>query len=331
MASTTLPTLSDVAKAASVSSATVSRYFSNPDSVATKTAERIRQAVLETGYTPNRLAGSLASNKSQLVSILIPQLAPSLFIETIEALVSKLSSAGCIVTVGVTEFDAAHNEALIMAALAYRAKAIIVTGEVSDEVRKFIRQSSTTAIEIWDLPEDPIDIAVGFSHWEIGRSLAQFVRSRGYTRPHFVTNPGPRGIKRRNGFLEEWQTGTGCDVTESLMQLPFQPGAARRIFAEIQRLEERPDVVLCGPDWMAQGLIVEAMHFGLRVPEDIAVIGFGNSAVASEMRPTITSVDIDDQRIAETIAEILLNRDRGEEIREKVVNTGFKIIARESA
>lgn len=326
-----IPTLSDVADAAGVSSATVSRYFSNPSTVAPKTAERIRAAVMETGYTPNKVAGSLASNKSQLVSVLIPQLAPSLFIETIESLVDRFHAAGLVVTVGVTEFDSARTEELIMAALAYRAKAIVLTGEVSEEVKKFIRQSNTTAIEIWDLPDDPINLAVGFSHDEIGRKLAEFARLRGFIRPHFITNAGPRGIKRRDGFASEWARLGGGDMSESHLPPPMQYGYARGAFAELMRKPQMPDVVVCSSDWLAQGIIIEAQHQGLKVPEDLAVIGFGNSALSSEMRPTITSIDIDGEKMADRIIDLLQRQDRGEELTDKVVDTGFRIIARESA
>ncbi len=102
-------------------------------------------------------------------------------------------------------------------------------------------------------------------------------------------------------------------------------------FADIRRLETMPDIVVCGSDYFAAGLIVEAQAAGLNVPDDLAVMGFGNSAIAGDMRPTITTIDIDGRRIArEAIAAIARHR-AGQPIEERSVDVGFRLIARESA
>lgn len=325
------PTLDDVAELAGVSATTVSRYFNKPHVVARDSAERIRQAVLETGYTPNLVAGTLASNRSRLVSILIPQLYPSLFIETIEAMVKRLSERGNVVTVGVTEFDQQREIELIRAAMAYRAKAIITSAVVSPESRRIIEQSDTIAIEIWDIPDEPIDVAIGFSHYKIGRKLAQFVKSRGYRRPHFASIDTPRALARRKGFEDQWKSYRGQAVTEEYLDLPPRFEHSRLAFAGLKRLDALPDVVICGSDWLAAGLVIEAVNSGLKVPDDLAVIGFGNSTLSMVMRPPITTVDLEGGKIAGSIIEILDARDRGEEIPGSVIEHGFSIIARESA
>ena len=89
--------------------------------------------------------------------------------------------------------------------------------------------------------------------------------------------------------------------------------------------------MVCGSDWLAQGMIVEAQASGLRVPQDIAVMGFGNSSVAGEMRPTITTVDVDGARIARETIALLRRHAEGPPPGERRVDVGFRIIARESA
>jgi LacI family gluconate utilization system Gnt-I transcriptional repressor len=78
-------------------------------------------------------------------------------------------------------------------------------------------------------------------------------------------------------------------------------------------------------------LIVEAQAAGLRVPEDLAIVGFGNHSVAGEMRPTITSVDVDGARIGREAVAVLKRRAAGEKIENRSIDVGFRIIARESA
>lgn len=324
--------LDDVARIAGVSSATVSRFFNNPDVVAETTAERIRAAVNEIGYVPNLLAGGLASNKSRLVAALVPHLTNSIFAETVEAMVSELSSEGYTVMLGVTGLTDQKLDLQIQNALARRVDTIIITGIVTDDdVRDRLRRSNATVIETWGLPDDPIDVAVGFSHAQLGEDIAEFVQSRGYQRPHLLTARSKRAIIRRDAFCKAWAQKSDFVPTEGLLDIPVHYGRARGAFAEIKRLKEMPDVVVCGSDSLAQGIIVEAKAAGLSVPDDIAVIGFGNSMVAGEMRPTITSIEIDGARIARETAGIMRQRASGIYPDINKIDIGYRIVARESA
>ncbi|MFN4135492.1 MAG: LacI family DNA-binding transcriptional regulator [Novosphingobium sp.] len=325
------PTLDDVAARAGVSTATVSRYVNNPAVVAKATAERIRAAIAATGYIPNLLAGGLASSRSRMVAVLIPYLTDSIFNDTMQAMVEELSAAGITVMMGLTGVSEARTEDLIRAALSRRVDAIIFTGPMTAQVEAMVRRSPALFIQVWELPDDPIGIAVGFSHHAAGRDIARFVMQRGYRRPHLVTAKGARAQMRRAGFVEEWTRAGSGAISESDVEVPSRFGHARRIFAEIRRLPELPDVVVCGSDYLAQGVIVEALAAGLRVPDNIAVIGFGNSSIAGEMRPTITSVEVDGARIAREAIAAIRRHCAQEPLAERWIDVGFRLVARESA
>jgi LacI family gluconate utilization system Gnt-I transcriptional repressor len=165
----------------------------------------------------------------------------------------------------------------------------------------------------------------------VGRDVARFLQSRGYRRPVLATADGSRARVRADGFVAEWQALGGGTVAQIAVDIPSRFGHAREVFAEMQRMDERPDVVVCGSDQLAQGLIVEAQLAGLRVPDNLAVMGFGNASVAADMRPTITTVDIDGARIArEAIAAIRLHS-QGEPQPARTVDVGFRVIVRDSA
>lgn len=325
------PTLDDVAAHAGVSTATVSRYVNNPSVVAQATAERIKTAIAATGYIPNLLAGGLASSKSKMVAVLIPHLTDSIFNDTIESMVEELASAGTTVMLGLTGVSAARTEELIRAALSRRVDAIISSGPINADIEELVRRSSSLFIQIWELPPNPLGLAVGFSHRDAGRDVARFVLSRGYRRPHVVTADGTRARMRRDGFIEEWTSGGGGPVSEAGVDIPSRFGHARRVFADLRRLPEMPDIVVCGSDYLAQGLIVEAHAAGLRVPDNLAVIGFGNSSIAGEMRPTITTIDVDGARIAREAIAAIRRHSAGENLRGQSIDVGFRLIARESA
>ena len=331
MADAKAPTLDDVAGRAGVSTATVSRYVNNPKVVAEATAERIRSAIRETGYIPNLLAGSLASSKSKLVAVLIPHLTDSIFNDTIESMVEELAAAGTNVMLGLTGTSTRLTEEQIRAALSRRVDAIISTGPMSPEIEALVSRAPTLFIQVWELPADPVGMAVGFSHVAAGRDIARFVMARGYRRPHVVTGDGSRARMRRDAFVDEWLAEGNAAPTEAIVDIPSRFGHARRIFADLKRMNELPDVVVCGSDYLAQGIIVEALAAGVRVPDQLAVIGFGNSTIAGEMRPSITTVDVDGRRIArEAIAAIRRWSELGD-VAERRIDVGFRLIARESA
>ncbi|GAM04113.1 LacI family DNA-binding transcriptional regulator [Novosphingobium sp. MBES04] len=325
------PTLDDVAALAGVSAATVSRFFSNPKIVAKATGERIRAAVSDTGYIPNALAGGLASKRSRMVAVLIPHLTDSIFNDTIELMTEELTASGSNVMLGLTGVSVMRTHDLIRGALARRVDAIISTGPLNAESIALVTRSRTLFIQVWELPEAPVGTAIGFSHSDAGRDMARFLASRGYRRPFLVTADGARARLRRDSFVQEWNALGGEAPQETLVDIPSRFGHARRAFAEMRRLSLRPDVVVCGSDYLAQGILIEAQHAGLSVPEDLAVMGFGNSLLAGEMRPTITTVDVDGSRIAREVLAVLRKHGEDPTFEHQSVDVGFRIIARESA
>jgi len=323
--------LEEVAALAGVSTATVSRYLNKPAQVASATGERIRAAVEATGYVPNMMAGALAGNRSRLIAVLVPEIAQSLFNDTVEAMIKELSVEGNNVVLALTGADNARLTSEIEIALSRQVDAIVLTGILSDnEVRRRLQASSATVIETWGLPEDPIDVAVGFSHEAVGKEIARFVQSRGYRRPHLIVPQSQRAVQRASAFAEQWISDGGEAPTQMEVSVPSHFGQGRSSFRALSDLTVPPDVVICGSDWIAQGLIVEAQVAGVRVPDKLAVIGFGNLRLAGDMRPTITSVDVDGGRIAREATRVLKARAQGESI-ETRIDVGFQIIARESA
>lgn len=326
------PRLDDVASLAGVSPATVSRFLNNPKVVAAATAERIQAAVAQTGYLPNLNAGALASSRSRLIACLVPDIAQSIFNDTMEAMIEQLTADGNSVVMSLTGPDNRGLEAQISAALSRRVDAIILTGIVSDaDTRARLRRQSVSVIETWGLPDEPIDVAVGFSHNAVGQRMARFLRERGYARAHLVVPRSARSERRASGFADAWIGAGGEPPTRIEVAVPSHFGQGRLAFRGLADLPERPDVVVCGSDWIAQGLLVEAQAAGVRVPDQLAVTGFGNLRMAGDMRPTITSVDVDGARIAAEVNRILRARAAGQSVSERKIDVGFRIIARESA
>ncbi len=326
------PRLNDVAARAGVSTATVSRFFNNPEMVAPATAERIREAVAATSYIPNLVAGGLASNRTKLVAALVPEIAQSIFNDTIQAMIDELSDDGYTVMLGLTGYGDDRMLKLIDAAIGRRSDAIILTGLLTNpDVRNRLRAQPVTVIETWGLPPDPIDIAVGFSHRAVGEAIAQYVHRRGFKRPFLLTVEGTRAQMRHAGFIEAWRKAGHGKPTEERIPVPMHFSQGRDAFRRSRSLAKRPDVIVCGSDLLAQAVIIEAQAAGCRVPDELAVIGFGNVELSAEMRPSITTVSIDGARIGRMAVSVLRRRAAGEALESHNFDVGFTLIPRESA
>ncbi|MBL8552171.1 MAG: LacI family DNA-binding transcriptional regulator [Hyphomonadaceae bacterium] len=323
------PTLAEVARLAKVSPATVSRALNNPNIVAEETNRRIQEAVRQTGYVPNLLAGGLASSRSRLVAIIVPVLARSVFNEMIEAMTEELMAARYQVMLSLSGHQDEHLPAIVDSVLARRPEGIILTGMVTDPLlRERLVSTGATIIETRHLPGEPIQHVIGFSHHAVGVAVAQAFHELGRRMPLIVAPDTVRSLERQNGFTKEMARLGVRRVSTITMPMPSSVGQGRAALAEFLDNGGKADCVMCGADWQAHGVIIEAQRRGIRIPEDLAVFGFGNTDFAESMEPSLSSVNIDGRQIGVAAAQILVERSPGPPTFRDV---GFSLIRRESA
>ena len=325
-------TLSDVSKLAGVSAITVSRALNTPDRVSPETREKVRLAVERTGYVPNLLAGGLASNRSRLVAAVVPTIAGPVFLETVQALTEALAEKGYQLMLGQSGYDNSREDALIDAIVGRRPDGIVLTGIMrSADGRRRLLASGIPVVETWDLTPTPVDMLVGFSHEKAGLATAQFLHRKGYRRPAIVTGDDRRAQLRRAGFEQAWKALGGAAVPVRDVPAPTTLGSGRAALAELLAADAGIDVVACSSDALAHGVITEAQARGLRVPQDVGVIGFGDLAFAQHAHPAITTVRIDGTAIGRQAARFIVERAEGRPVEHKVLDLGFSLIERASA
>lgn len=325
-------TLREVARLAGVAPITVSRVLNAPASVKAATRERVLATIADSGYVPNLVAGALASNRSRLVAVLVPMLTNPLFADTYQAVAERLALAGYQVLLGVTGHDPAQEEALLATILSRRPDGLILTGTDHTPVsRARLRAAGLPVVETWDLSEDPIDQVVGFRHDAVGRLLAQRAAAGGYAQVAQVAVDDPRGTRRRLA-LSEALAATGIAETEPVLfsGLPaLEQGrqALRRLLVQTPR---RPLLVVCTSDTLAQGVLTEALAQDVKVPTEVAVIGFGDMAFAAHTLPALTTVRVEAGALGREAAELLLARLAGGDGQPHPRDLGFDLIERES-
>jgi len=325
-------TLSDVARLAGVSAITISRALNTPDRVSPDTLRRVRDAVARTGYVPNLVAGGLASNRSRLVAALIPTIAGSAFLETIQALTDTLDSAGYQLMLGQGGYEGAREDALIEAIIGRRPDGIVLTGILhSPQGRRRLLASGIPVVETWDLTPTPIDMLVGFSHEKVGAQVADWLQRRGYKHPAIVTADDHRAGLRRHGFEARLRELGIRKVPACVVPAPSNLGGGRAGLLELLSQDAKLDFVFCGSDLLAHGVVTEAHAQGIKVPDELGVMGFGDLGFSADVHPPLSTVRVDGAAIGRQAARFIIDRLGGADTGPRVRDIGFCILERESA
>lgn len=325
-------TLDDVAKMAKVSPITVSRVINRPELVSEKTAKKVRNAIRKTGYVPNLLAGALVSQRSRLVIVVVPNIANRAFVDTITQLGQRLAAARYQLLLSQSDLSPARESELIDAILARRPDGIVLTRRLhSAAAREKLIARGVPVIETWELAPEPIDTVVGFSHEAVGQAMARHIVERGHRRIGLVWSDDDRATRRRQACVETLEQAgleiVGCE----LEAVPVNMGHGREAMARLLARGVAMDAVICSIDLLAQGVMAEAQSHGLRVPQDLAVMGFGNLEFAAHTHPRLSTVNVDGGRIGLRTAELLLQRIEGSLGRgEQMEDVGFNLVVRES-
>lgn len=325
------PTLDDVARAAGLSSMTVSRALNTPDQVRSETVKKVLAAVKATGYIPNALAGGLASRRSKLVAVLVPHLNDPLFADTLQAMGETLSQRGYQMLLCSAGYTPQTETELVSTLMSRRPDGIVLTGiHHANDLKKIIFNASVPVVETWDITPTPIDMLVGFSHEKAGLATAEYLLGKGYRCPGLVWTTERTAAQRKNGLYEGLARHGITDAPCVESQLPARFADGRAGAAQLLETTEL-DVIICGSDTLAQGAISELQTRGLRVPQDVAVMGFGDLDFAAANVPAITTVALDRYAIGARAATLLANRIEGRSDGEQIIDIGFHLTERESA
>jgi LacI family gluconate utilization system Gnt-I transcriptional repressor len=322
----------DVAREAGVSAQTVSRVLRLPEKVAEATRQRVLDAVEKLNYVPDLAASYLASNRSRVVALVMPSVSMSIFADTAAGLTSSLDQAGYQLLLAHTGYSLNDEEAAIRAFLGRRPDAMVLIGvEHSARAEEILRLSEIPVVQTWALTDSPIDMVVGFDNVGAGSALAEYFIERGYRRLAFVGNNELRSRQRREGFVAALAGRAPAPTIvshESVTALMDDGSAA---LAEVLERQPDTDAIFLASDIMAAGAIFECQRRGIRVPEDVAIAGFGGYEIAHQITPSLTTAEVSGRRIGELAAGLITAKLAGEPCEKSVIDVGFRIVRRDSA
>lgn len=326
-------TLADVALAAGVSPITVSRALRGERAVDPALVERVQAAALSLGYVPDPAARALASQRSSHVTVLIPMLSNTLFVDLFEAVQRGLRPAGYQVLMGVTHYDTDEEEQLLREQLLQRPAGLLVTGlSRSDVARALIAQSGVPCVHLMEMSALSGVYSVGFSQADAGAELTRHLLERGYRRIAFVAvQLDARTLQRMDGWRRTLQAAGMHDAAlEWQDPAPSSIALGARLFEQIMREQPDVDAVFFCNDDLAQGALLTALRLGIAVPQRVAIAGFNDLTGSDQMLPALTTVRTPRAGMGEAAARMLLALMNGESVPSPCVDLGYELVVRDS-
>lgn len=315
-------TLRDVSEASGVSEMTVSRVLRNRGDVSAATREKVLATAKQMGYVPNKIAGALASQRVNLVAVIIPSLSNMVFPEVLSAISAVLEETELQPVVGVTDYMPEKEERVLFEMLSWRPSGVIIAGlERSDASRAMLKASGIPVIEIMDTDGIPIDAAVGISHRRAGRQMAKAILKQGYENIGFMGTKMPldhRARKRFEGFTEELARN-GVEIMD---QEFYSGGSALAKGREMTKamMERTPDLdfLYYSNDMIGAGGLLWLMEAGYDIPGRIGLAGFNGVELLQGLPRQLATMDACRRDIGKRAAQVLVERLAGDSGEERV-------------
>jgi LacI family transcriptional regulator, gluconate utilization system Gnt-I transcriptional repressor len=346
------PTIADVAARAGVGAITVSRALRNPELVSAALRAQIDSAVRELNYVPDPHARALASTRTDVLAVLVPSLSHTVFTDVLRGVYDGVDGTKLNVQLGNTRYIPAEEERLIAGIVRQKPSAIIVSGvDQTPAARRMLEEAGCPVIQVMDMTDDPIQVVIGFSHFEAGRLATEHMIGQGYRNIAFISGwMSGRSLERLHGFQKALADAGLCEPCKvhslprgELIAMaaqtdpavpPFlefsRPSLGRDMFRRARLLAPHMDAVFCNNDSLALGVLFECHAQGIDVPRDMGIVGFNDLDFTDACFPSLSSVRTHRYRIGYTAVTTAKAMLEGAYDGPRVVDVGVEIAARQS-
>lgn len=304
-------TIEEVAAAAGVSRSTVSRVVNGSTAVSPAALAAVQRVIAELNYVPNRAARSLASRATMAIALVVPEdttrfFGDPFFAAIVSGINARLSRSDYVLNLIIASDDPRDKTTAYVRSGAVDG-AIVVSHHTSDTFIDRIAAAVPVVYGGRPVRERERDFYVDVDNVGGGRAATEYLIGKGFTNIATITGPltMPAGVDRLAGFREALDAA-------GLIPGPVEDGnfTADGGSAAMQRILDsgRPfDAIFSASDLMARGALAALGRAGLRVPEDVAIIGFDDSPVATSVSPQLTTMRQPSHEQGEMMADILLS------------------------
>lgn len=326
--------LTEVAKLAGVSPITASRFFRNPEALSLAKRERVDSAVKELGYVPNLAARALASHRTEVIGVVIPSLTNNVFADVLRGIYDSLEGSRYSIQLANTRYSILQEEKLLQLFRAQKPAGLIVTGINQTAASRAILESMNCPVtQIMEVGDAPVDMMVGFSHYDASSAAISHILAQGRRRIGFLgARMDPRVQRRFEGYRDTMQAASLFDpnlvVTTSV---PTTVTLGSTLFADLVARAPDIDAVFCVNDDLALGVLFECQRRRISVPRNLVIVGFNDLEFMATAVPSLTSVRTNRYEMGRHAVTMVIDAIEGRRPEAPVLDLGFQLMVRESS
>lgn len=337
--------IKDVARKAGVSISTVSRVMNSSKNVSMELRERVENAISELGYTTNTIARGLKASQTKEIAVVITDLGRIFYSKVLEGISREANQAGYQIIVMETH-DSLDKEIEIVQRIASRwMDGIILVSSVSaaeEKTKEYIKQLGKLKKKGKNIPVVTLEFAL--DHPNIHAVVIDHKKAAYDAVTHLIHDAGRRNIihialpkqyyifeERLKGYVQALIDNDILVVEENILQGNHTTYSGYQVIKQILEQGKKFDGIFCANDQMAVGALRACEDFGLKVPQDVAIIGYDDIFVTSLVKPALSSVHVPRGRMGICAMRRLIGLIETEEVfNQRIITLETEVIARES-
>lgn len=325
----------EIARRVGVAPMTVSRVISNPEMVAPATRAKVLEAIAAVGFIPNRLASSMRRS-GRMIGTVVPPLINSGIADQVQGMSDECQAGGYSMLLVQGDFTPEAEETSIRTLLGWRPAGMILQSFVQSEAaRKLLLSSGAPVVEISEIKgRKPIDMVVGVSNFETAYAMTMHLAAKGYKRIGFVSTPihgNDRLQQRRSGYHAALSELGIKNHASMEVEVPITAAGGAQALITLTDRHKDIDAIFFSSDTLAVGAVQECHRRGWKVPERIGIAGYGETELAAQLYPPLTTVKVNRYEMGRRAVRHLLDRLAGNMKLPTITSVGFEIVDRESA
>lgn len=329
-----MATIKDVAKLAGVSTSTVSHVLNGTRFVSDEKRDKVESAVRELNYRPSSIARSLKGQRTKTLGMLVTASRNPFFAEVVHGVERQCYRQGYTLFLCNTEGDVERMEANLDALEEKRVDGLLLLcSEVNDDIINLLEAERSVPIVVFDWGPESHNVDRIYDNSMLGGAIAtRYLIEKGHTRIGCITGPLERrsAEERLDGYRQAMEEAGLSIRFDWIIQGDYSCEGGVAAIQQFLSLPERPDAIFASNDMMALGVISEAARQGLRIPDDLSVIGYDDIYISRYTAPPLTTIHQPKMRIAAQAVDTLIERLDTQRQKGKMIIIEPTLIERES-
>ena len=329
------PTIKEIAKKAKVSIATVSRVLNNDQKVTKKTRDIVLNVSNELNYKPNILARNFVKKKSNVIGLILPEISDEFFTEIIKGVDEVTFTHGYYTMVASShKYRTLDESILTFMQNGIVGGMILLVSSLNNNIKEILNQSKIPIVMISGHNDAGKYDAVSIDNYKGAFDITEYlIVEKGFKKIAHISGPldNDDALLRKSGFTDACQKHNFTKNNSIILNGDFTRETGKAAFYELLKMKTKPEAVFAANDMMALGCYDAASKEGIKIPEDIGIVGFDDIFVSQYLSPGLTTVRVQIDEVGKTAADILMKKIQGQNNpSHPIVRISTKLIVRGS-